>query len=393
MNFVYRLNNNHCLNRCSAIKRTVYCHPSSFHRQILCHSTEKFGLSKNYFYTNRTDRTVSRHGLSSSRIGPFCFASTKPSDVDNTSFISHMEEKTQNLLNDENCDQNQSIRGKKELIVKYITEWSQIWSRRASKDEKELSAFSSDKETRKSQREIQLYKDDVILGAHMSDALLHLLLDIKETELNELFPQKPKKKQELSDSLERICNNVITGWARSMDPQNALKAETILKRMEFLYDYYSLVEIRPSICTYTSVMDAWSKSQDPLAGKYAEDILIRMKETNIFAHEGSEKDALVMATNTVINAYSQKGNLEAAERLLGDMEKPDVYSYTTVIQAYNTSASPKNKSAKNAEKHLQTMYQLYKSTRNDKIRPNSITFHTGKRNHSEKKKNFIVNDF
>ena len=379
MNFVYRLNNNNkYLNRCFAIERSLCGYPSGFHRQIACHYTEKFGLGKNYFNTNCTERTVSRHGLPTSRIGSFCFASTKQSEIENASFISHMKEKTEKLLNDKKCDKNESSREKKELIAKYITEWSQVWSRRAGKDEKEVSAFSSDKEKRKSQREILMYKDDIILGAHMSDALLHLLLGIKETELNELFPQKPVKKQELSSSLEILCNNVITGWARSMDTQNALKAETILKRMEFLYDYYSLVEIRPSILTYTAVMDAWSKSQDPLAGKYAEDILIRMKETNIFDHQGSEEDALVMATNTVINAYSQKGNLKAAERLLRDLKHPDVYSYTTVIQAYNASASPKNTSAKNAENHLQKMYQLYESTKNDKIRPNSITFHTGK---------------
>lgn len=191
-------------------------------------------------------------------------------------------------------------------------------------------------------------------------------------------------------------NAVIHAWARSKHKYAPKRAEAILVHMGKLYSSGE-TNIRPDVTTYSTVINAWARSASTHGkafekegispAKNAEALLFRMlgdsspNENNDgyeYNTNPSAKPNLVVF-NSVLNAWSKSSDLDGADRaysLLQDMEqnkyiskgvevKPDVYSYTCVIDAF-----AKRKDPKMAEELLNRMEDLYNSTGNINIKPN-----------------------
>ena len=147
---------------------------------------------------------------------------------------------------------------------------------------------------------------------------------------------------------------IIDGWLHSTHPNAAEKIQTLLDRMERLYDETGNEELRPNVVTYMLVCQAWADAdKHDLTGeavKRAEAIVERMKA------RGIPPDVKVYTSvlfGWCKRAGKVRGAMERAEKLLAEMEmgavankndtvakfgkqgvdsiRPNVITYTTVL--------------------------------------------------------------
>jgi pentatricopeptide repeat protein len=197
-------------------------------------------------------------------------------------------------------------------------------------------------------------------------------------------------------------NTVLNAWKESQDPARALELLDIMDEKD-LYSYnicmWALAKqgnhqatmallrqlqndddnyLEPDIISYNACLYSFAASRDPGVALRGENLL---KE--IIASEGSVRPDTI-SFNTIIYLWSRvaagsstsaKASLSAAQRahqLLHHMEqlydagnnnvKPDVYSYSTVIQAFSYAQQPR-----------QSQDVLHQMTRRG-LRPNRVTY-------------------
>ena len=128
---------------------------------------------------------------------------------------------------------------------------------------------------------------------------------------------------------------------------------------------------RPSAMAYSLVMDSFVKS-----GNFdsPEKILRHMQSENIKPN--------TFCFNMVINAYTKSGLIKEAEGILKELEDdfmeggdiaPDVFSYTMIVNAW-ANCKRGTHSAIMAENILMRMESMAEKTKNEQIRPNSVTY-------------------
>ena len=111
-----------------------------------------------------------------------------------------------------------------------------------------------------------------------------------------------------------ICYHTVIGQlSHQGGPEAAKKAEELLERMQRMGHSVNLT-------TYNSVLNIWAKSRDHDAGTRAEKILEKMVED-----EGVVPD--IISFNTVLHAFSHRGQLYRAEALLERMLTDDTLPF------------------------------------------------------------------
>lgn len=152
-------------------------------------------------------------------------------------------------------------------------------------------------------------------------------------------------------------NGLLVALARAGDMD---RAEALLEQMEDLYASGELDE-RPSVISYSTLLDAFSKSKQQGSAERAETILRQMKERGVEANS--------ISWNTVIDAYAKQNNVEQAERLLHEMNdefqkgnhtvKPTMRTYGVVLSGWSSKRS--SQSGERGERLLNLMEQMAES--------------------------------
>jgi len=183
-----------------------------------------------------------------------------------------------------------------------------------------------------------------------------------------------------------IFNAVIHAWANSGDPQSGSNASALLNRMQELHARKGY-DCRPDVVSYNTVLSAWSHSGHANAASRAEKLLNEM----LTAHRQGPEIAPAPNTvpyNSVFLAWSQSPHhsgkaAERAEAVLnymlanshgqhkhegseGATIAPDVYSFTSVLNAVAKSKLPDKAVRANAwlERMCNELY-LYRNRTTD----------------------------
>ncbi|KAL7532698.1 hypothetical protein ACHAXR_005288, partial [Thalassiosira sp. AJA248-18] len=211
-----------------------------------------------------------------------------------------------------------------------------------------------------------------------------------------------KKRHNNMESLntEILCQTVALGWSRC-DPKivsdAAHNAHAIIDGLEDICSTlqqlnnnnsqqasFKAHDVTPSTKLYNHVLSCWARSSDPTAETHAKMLLDRMAQSR-----STRPDRI--SYNNLLNLYANKGNVDAAEALLKQMEDPnhdvpvtaDVYSYTIVMNALQRrfTSSGHDRDMKDPERaeellsHLVTQYEK-SGFQNAKLRPTRVTFGT-----------------
>lgn len=220
----------------------------------------------------------------------------------------------------------------------------------------------------------------------------------------------------------------IDAFVRRNDPDSAQRAEAVVKRMMKLYDK-GLGHVKPTNAVFNCVLNAWSRSKDPAAPRKAEEIfqwmetqyrttgdhLVRPNEVSLCAvlnawanhaenggaeramqiwkhHMNSVSDEergfrpTIAIPNTVIKAVARSKDPDAvrkAEGILLRLEedyrsgasslRPDVTTYSSVINACAYCAGDSTKRAEALETALRTFHKLCAMK---DVSPNNIVYGT-----------------
>lgn len=141
------------------------------------------------------------------------------------------------------------------------------------------------------------------------------------------------------------------------------EAEALLKQMEDLYESGELEEC-PNVISYSTVLDGFSRSHEGGASIRAETFLRKMIERHGIAAPNA------VTYNSVIHAHVQCGDIQAAERLLGEMHetylrgensevRPTLRTYSTVLSGLAKSGRPD--AGERAEQILDLVKEMAKS--------------------------------
>lgn len=198
-------------------------------------------------------------------------------------------------------------------------------------------------------------------------------------------------------------NAVLNAWSKIATNNKvngaASRAETILKRMEQLYNDGERDELRPNTISYNTVISAYARSGEVGSERRAERILRRMDRLSQERDEEENGDQQqlysssckpdLISYNTVINAWSRSKNPDGpnrAEAILSHMEKqyqnglsliqPDVVSYTSCIAAWarrKTDITPDM--PHRAQQILDKMDEAYKGG-NLSAKPTVLSYNT-----------------
>ena len=130
---------------------------------------------------------------------------------------------------------------------------------------------------------------------------------------------------------------VISGWAKSQDPNAVMHAEELFQRM---LELQTDIAIKPNTVTLNALISVWANIRLEGAAEKAESYLEMMKVS-------SECQPNATSYNAVISAWAnsrQVGAPDKAENLLKEMQrsadvscKPNQWTYNTVINAWAMS--------------------------------------------------------
>jgi pentatricopeptide repeat protein len=155
---------------------------------------------------------------------------------------------------------------------------------------------------------------------------------------------KPQRADELLKTMfsegnvdQRSFNIVLAAWAQFGD---ADKAEAILTRMHELAQE-GLVDCRPSVVTYNTVLDSWTKSKQKNNWKRARDILNHMEQ--LYQTGDEQVQPNVRTWNTVLNCMAKSGKVDLAEDVMDQFTQaakegrtdggPNVRTWNTLLAA------------------------------------------------------------
>lgn len=195
-------------------------------------------------------------------------------------------------------------------------------------------------------------------AAEKAQSILNRMLERAENKVNQ-----PKPKNKNADIVVTpdtvIFNSIINAWANSGDPAAGSKALALLNLMQELHANSKHYDTRPDVVSYNTVLSAFSHSRgDANAAYHAERVLNEM----MMAHRqapGVSPAPNVVSYNNVLHSWSRHqgndGGIAAAERAeavlyymlrAGQKEiSPDIYSFTSVLNAVAKSKNP-NKASK-----------------------------------------------
>jgi len=196
----------------------------------------------------------------------------------------------------------------------------------------------------------------------------------------------------------RSYNTVINAVARSGFPNCADRAYKLLVEMEELY-HAGHDELIPNASTFGAIINAYANSGQEESSDQAAKLLQQMNSLYHLGHDDLKPNTFVY--NSCINAFAKNGqnqkeaektseeimakrinNICAAEQILQSMEsqfektgdeyvKPDVISYSTVINAYANSGD--GMAGSKADVLLEKMVQRYVGG-DFKVKPNAVTY-------------------
>ena len=253
----------------------------------------------------------------------------------------------------------------------------------------------------------------------LANDLLHKVLQSKKNEIDTLYDKhdlssKPVDPKTLNDNNTRwgqkqkdylntsiLCQTVALGWSRC-DPNIAIQAgdnaNSILELLEDmcvkrsrLYDVakvsFDIQDITPKIQLYNHVLTCWSRSIDSNAEMHARKLMDRMLIKS--PEEGTFARPDKYSYNNMLHLYANKGDVNAAESLLYEMEESnevevDVFSYSITMNAFQkrfTSSIPSERDMKDpvrAEELLIRLVTKYEQSgfNNELLRPSNVTFGT-----------------
>lgn len=159
-------------------------------------------------------------------------------------------------------------------------------------------------------------------------------------------------------------NTVLDGWSKSKAANAPERAETTLEQMVDLAEANRLLDIKPDVVSSNIVMNCWAKSRRVDSGLRAEAILRKLE--NAYTAGRKEMRPDIISYSTVINAYASVGNADQAERILKEMYsaynhnntnvKPNTQTVTAVLFAWSRSKNPD--APERAEAILKHMHDL-----------------------------------
>jgi pentatricopeptide repeat protein len=174
-------------------------------------------------------------------------------------------------------------------------------------------------------------------------------------------------------------NSVLYAHLKSPDKEKALqRALSLVQHMED--HHHDQPAIKPNGFTYNTLMKCWIQSGREDLAEQAEATLVQMEKL------WRQGDASIQPNNRifnmVINAYAKSNDQYASRKaysILARMKsssdkkcRPDVISYTTVIECLSKSADPD--APAQAEALLAEAFARYNKTGNPRHRPNLRTF-------------------
>ena len=176
-------------------------------------------------------------------------------------------------------------------------------------------------------------------------------------------------------------NAVLNSYAKSTSPEAPVRAEALLRRMQFFASKGINREAKPDRISYNTVIMAWAKSNEVGAAQSAENLLIELEALYRKGH--TEMSPTVFTYNTVIEAWTRSNNPNAVrgeqvlERLIEVSKKRglvlDSYGFNSLIHAYAKTGT--HASAVKTQELLKTMDDLSKFG-NNKVRPDLYTYTT-----------------
>jgi len=304
--------------------------------------------------------------------------------------------------------------------VELIMLMSKAWSKKTNhhqqnnngNNNRNLNKHQSDNDRDEMQKLVKLVS--------LANDLLHKVLQSKKTEIDTLYDKHnlssksvdsktmnnnnntrwgQKQKDYLNTSI--LCQTVALGWSRC-DPHIAIQAgnnanstlellEDMCVKRGRLYDVakvsFDIQDITPKIQLYNHVLTCWSRSIDPNAEMHARKLMDRM--LNKSPEDGAFVRPDKYSYNNMLHLYANKGDVNAAESLLYEMEESnevdvDVFSYSITMNAFQkrfTSSKPSERDMKDpvrAEELLIRLVTKYEQSRfnNELLRPSNVTFGT-----------------
>jgi tetratricopeptide (TPR) repeat protein len=172
-------------------------------------------------------------------------------------------------------------------------------------------------------------------------------------------------------------NSVLHSHVMSRDKSKAL--DRIIDIVTYMEDHWKeQPQIRPDSFTYNTLMKAWVQSGREDAAEQIEAILTKMENYADRNHSGF--DLSNRHFNVLINAYAKSKDRFAAGKAHGLLKrmqhskhvKPDIISFTSVIECYSKSSDPDASII--AEQLLKEAFENYKTNKDPKLMPNLRTF-------------------
>lgn len=221
---------------------------------------------------------------------------------------------------------------------------------------------------------------DAFHGAQLSEANLE--------KMEERARIEAKKREEISSAappsvtldLESF-NVVLTAISRSRQPDAALRAIRIVKRMED-YAKQGQESIAPNARAWNAILHCFSRSRDEDRGERSEQILNHMFELHKKGVKNVKPDAFSFAA--VLSTYQRLGTPDACLRAdaivrhmeelyeKGELEKhPDVFHYTILCTAW--AKSKRKEAAPRVVEILSTMKEKHRAGI-PHIKPNVRTY-------------------
>lgn len=221
---------------------------------------------------------------------------------------------------------------------------------------------------------IESERQEISKYMHIVDKLAHKLLDFRE--------KMGRKRVNDRTQYRILLHLALSLWSHAPPSRNnGPKAQNILDRIIKISNSCNDKSLIPTEKEYGCVIHAWANTIDnndvdggTMALRLLDD-LSTMK--NIRASR--------IAYNTTLHALASRGRIDDVEKILDRMElasldgnvpSPDVFTYSTVLNAYQKSNKTRKKMtvAKRAEGLIHRMLRRYNETGDITIRPNQYTF-------------------
>jgi len=211
------------------------------------------------------------------------------------------------------------------------------------------------------------------------DKLAHVLLDEKESMM-----KHPNEAKSLNDrtTYAYSINEVLGIWCKAPESEmNGERAGKLLSRLEEISEA-NQTSYHITIISHIRSLDNQKEGRN--GAKEGRKILEKMNQI------GGEMRPDIWVYNGCMHGFALRGMVKEVEELLNEVEKavddgndnmrPDVYTYSILLNAYNKcnkrTQMEGESVAKRTETLLHRMIQRYEQSNDRRIRPNQFTFGT-----------------